>query len=175
MTMAPRLRKLVLTAHVMLSVGSLGAVAVFLLLAITGLTSQDAQLVRGAYIANGLIAWYIILPLILASLVIGIAQSLTTPWGLLRHYWVLAKLLITIATIAVLLLQMDGITYIAGAAAETPLSSTDLLELRRSQRFHAAGGLVVLSGLVALSIYKPRGMTRYGWRKQHEQRSSSKL
>jgi hypothetical protein len=94
---------------------------------------------------------------------------------LFRHYWVLAKLLITIATIAVLLLQMDGIIYIAGVAAETPLASTDLLELRRSQRFHAAGGLLVLSGLVALSIYKPRGTTRYGWRKQHEQRSSPKV
>src|SRR3546814_9466946 len=46
MTMTPRLRKFVLAAHVTSSVGSLGAVAVFLALAFAGLTSQDAQLVR---------------------------------------------------------------------------------------------------------------------------------
>src|SRR3546814_3156266 len=57
MTMTPRLRKFVLAAHVTSSVGSLGAVAVFLALAFAGLTSQDAQLVRAAYVANGFVAW----------------------------------------------------------------------------------------------------------------------
>ena len=49
--MRPRLRKFVLTAHVVSSVGWLGAIAVFLALAIAGLASQQAQLVRGAYLA----------------------------------------------------------------------------------------------------------------------------
>jgi hypothetical protein len=39
-------------------------------------------------------------------------------------------------------------------------------------RAHAAGGLVVLLVLVVLSIYKPRGLTRYGWRKHHAQRDA---
>ncbi|MPZ41316.1 MAG: hypothetical protein GEU95_25370 [Rhizobiales bacterium] len=173
MTMTSGLRKFVLAAHVTSSVGTLGAVTVFLALAVVGLTSQDAQMVRAVYIANGLIAWYIILPLILAALLIGVVQSLSTPWGLFRHYWVLAKLLLTIVTIYVLLNQMDGISYIAGVAAETTLSSADLRGLRNSLWNHAGGGLVVLLVLVGLSIYKPRGMTRYGWRKQHEQREAS--
>jgi hypothetical protein len=25
-----------------------------------------------------------------------------------------------------------------------------------------------------LSVYKPRGLTRYGWRKQHQQRSTQR-
>lgn len=172
MTMAPGLRKFMLVAHVTSSVGSLGAVAVFLTLAVIGLTSQDAQVVRAVYIANGFIAWYIILPLILAALVIGVVQSLSTTWGLFRHYWVIAKLLITVLTITVLLLQMEGISSIAGVATETALSSADLLGLRGSLRFHATGGLLVLLMLVALSVFKPRGMTRYGWRKQHERRAT---
>jgi hypothetical protein len=65
---------------------------------------------------------------------------------------------------------MEGIGYMARVAAETALSGADLLELRISLRFHAAGGLVVLLVTATLSVYKPRGMTRYGWRKQHEQR-----
>ncbi|MPZ12108.1 MAG: hypothetical protein GEU89_18145 [Kiloniellaceae bacterium] len=168
MGMAPRLRKFVLTAHVTASVGALGAVAVFLALAVAGLSSRNAQLVRAAYIANGLIAWTVILPLLLTALLIGLVQSLSTPWGLFRHYWVLAKFLLTIVTLYVLLNQLDRISQIAGVAAESTLSAAELLGLRRSLRFHAAGGLVVLLLLVALSIYKPRGMTRYGWRRQHE-------
>jgi len=173
MAMTPRLRKLTLTAHVTSSVGTLGAVAAFLVLAVAGLTSQDAQTVRAAYVAMELTAWFVIVPLVFAALLTGLVQALGTPWGLLRHYWVLVKLLLTVLTIVVLLLQMDGISYVASVAAETTLSSADLLGLRRSIRTHAAGGLLVLLVPVALSLYKPQGMTRYGWRKQHEQRPLS--
>ena len=81
----------------------------------------------------------------------------------------MAKLLLTLLTLIVLLLQMEGIAYIAAVAVETTLSSADLLGLRRSLVIHAAGGLLVLLVTTTLSVYKPRGMTRYGWRKQHNQ------
>ncbi len=68
MTMTPRLRKLALTAHVTCSVGWLGAVASFLVLSIAGLTSQDAEVVRGAYLAMNLIGLFIIVPMSLALL-----------------------------------------------------------------------------------------------------------
>jgi len=38
---------------------------------------------------------------------------------------------------------------------------------------HAGGGLLVLLVPMILSVYKPRGMTRYGRRKQHERRTES--
>lgn len=38
---------------------------------------------------------------------------------------------------------------------------------------HAGVGLLVLLVITGLNVYKPRGMTRYGWRKQHEQRTLS--
>jgi hypothetical protein len=103
----------------------------------------------------------------------GLVQSLGTTWGLFRHYWVLAKLLLNALVTIVLLLQMEGISYVAAAAAETALSDTDLLGLRRSIVTHAAGGLLVLLVPVALSIYKPRGMTRYGWRKRYERSTAA--
>ena len=53
--MPPGLRKVALTAHVTSSIGWFGAVAGFLALALVGLTSQDAQLVRAAYLAMELI------------------------------------------------------------------------------------------------------------------------
>jgi hypothetical protein len=168
MTMTPGLRKFALTAHVASSVGSLGAVAGFLVLAVTGLTSKDLQVVRAAYLAMELTAWYVIVPLVLASLVTGLVQSLGTPWGLFRHYWVVAKLLLNLVVTVVLLPQLEPIGYLADVAAETTFSNTDLYGLRISPVIHAAGGLLVLLVPVALSLYKPRGLTPYGWRKQHE-------
>jgi hypothetical protein len=168
MTMTPGLRKFALTAHVTSSVGTLGAVAGFLALAVAGLTSTDSEVVRAAYLAMELTAWYVIVPLVLASLVTGLVQSLGTPWGLFRHYWVVAKLLLNVLVTIVLLLQLELIGYLADVPAETMLSSADLRGLRVSPVIHAAGGLLVLLVPVALSLYKPRGLTRYGWRKQHE-------
>ncbi len=144
MIMTPRLSKFALTVHVATSVSLLGAVAAFLALAVAGLISRDAQIVRGAYVAMELTAWYVIVPLTFASLLTGIVQSLGTTWGLFRHYWVVAKLLLTVFATIVLLLQMGLIGYIAGVAAERTLSSTDLFEARISLVAHAAGGLLVL-------------------------------
>jgi hypothetical protein len=172
MTLSPRLRKSTLTVHVISSVGLLGAVAAFLILAVAGLVGRDAQTVRAAYTANGLTAWFLIVPLSYAALLTGIIQSLGTKWGLFRHYWVLAKLLLTVLAVIVLLLQMEGITYLAGVAAETTFSDADLIGLRRSIGLHAAGGVLVLLATTILSVCKPRGMTRYGWRKQNEARAA---
>ena len=166
MTMPPRLRKLALTAHVASSVGWLGALATFLALAVVGLIGRDAQTVRAAYLAMELIARSVIVPLAFASLATGIVQALGTPWGLFRHYWVLAKLLVTVLAAAVLLAQMGSIGYVAEAAAEKALSGADLREARTSLVAHAGGGLLVLLVPVALSVYKPRGLTRYGLRKK---------
>jgi hypothetical protein len=171
MTMTPRLRKFALTAHVTSSVGWLGAVAGFLAFAIAGLTSQDTQKVRAAYLATELITWFVIVPLSLASLLTGLVQSLGTTWGLFRHYWVLAKLLLTILATIILLLHTQPISYLAGVAAEMTLSSADLRGLRIQLVADAGAALLVLLITTTLSVYKPRGMTRYGWRKQHEQRT----
>jgi hypothetical protein len=65
--MTPRLRKFALTAHVTSSVGWLGAVVAYPALAITGLTSPDAQRVQAVYLAMELIGWYVIVPLRLAG------------------------------------------------------------------------------------------------------------
>ena len=172
MTLTPWLRKFALTAHVTSSIGWVGAVAGFLALAVAGLTSQDAQTVRAAYIAMDLTTRFVIVPLALASLLTGLVSSLGTTWGLFRHWWILVKLVITILATFVLLQQMEPISNLADVAAETTLSSAEAFEARISVVAHAGGGLLVLLVPTVLSVYKPRGMTRYGQRKQAEQRRS---
>jgi hypothetical protein len=169
MIMTPGLRKFALTLHVTCSVGTIGAVAAFLTLAVAGLISQDSQVVRAAYVSMDLTARLVIVPLVFASLLTGIIQSLGTSWGLFRHYWVLAKLLVNVLVTVVLLLQLELIAYLADAASGTALLSADVLSLRTSPVVHAAGGLLALLVPMALSIYKPRGLTKYGWRKQHQE------
>jgi hypothetical protein len=164
--MTPSLRRLALTAHITSSVGLLGSIAAFLSLAIVGLTSRDVQIVRSAYPAMELIARFVIVPLAFASLFTGLIQSLGTPWGLFRHYWIVSKLLITVFATAVLLVKMQLIGYAARLAEETILPSADLHAAGRQLVVHAAGGLLVLLVPTILSVYKPRGLTPYGQRMQ---------
>jgi hypothetical protein len=165
--MMARLRSFALTLHVACSVGLLGAIAAFLALAIAGLTGQDTQMVRAAYLALPPIARFVIVPLTLAALLTGLIQSLGTAWGLFRHYWVLLKLLLTTFAAMVLLLKIELIGDAARLAAATPLPLIELREIGLQLVVHAAGGLVVLLVPTILSVYKPPGLTRYGWRKQH--------
>ena len=169
MTLGPRLRRFALTAHIVFSIGWIGALAGFLALAVVGLISRDAETVRAAYLANDLINWIVIVPLALASLLTGIVQALFTEWGLFRNYWVLFKLLIIVTATVMLLGKTGPIGYVARVAADTTLSSADLRGVRLSILGHAVGGLLVLLWAAALGMYKPRGMTPYGWRKRHEQ------
>jgi len=173
MTMTPRLRKFALTAHVTFAVGWLGAVAAFLALAIAGVTSQDAQMVRAAYLAMEVIARFVIVPLSFAPLLTGPILSLGTPWGLFRHYWILAKLLITILSTIIMQVHMQPISLLAGAAAKTTLFSADLHEMQVQMVVASTAALLALLVATTLAVYKPRGMTAYGWRKQHERRTVS--
>ena len=169
MTMKHGLRKLALTAHVTSTVGWLGAVAGFLALAIAGLTSQDFQTVRATYLAMELTGWYVLVPLCLASLVTGLVMSLGTPWGLFRHYWVLIKFLITVASALILFMYTRTLSHLGDLARDTRLSINDLRN--PSPVVHAGLALLALLVTTTLSVYKPPGMTRYGQRKQREQRT----
>ncbi|MDO0911223.1 hypothetical protein QQM39_10255 [Streptomyces sp. DT2A-34] len=113
-----------------------------------------------------------IVPLAFASLLTGLVQSLGTTWGLSRHYWVLAKLALTVVATLLLLLHMQVVDHVADTAARTSLSGGDLGGMRDQLVFDAAAAVVVLLTNTALSIYKPRGLTRYGWRMQQAQRAN---
>src|SRR3712207_4028446 len=102
-------------------------------------TSQDAQTLRACYLAMELIAWYVIVPLALASLLTGIVMSLGTKWGLLQHYWVLISLLLTILATGVLLMETQTISYFADIAADPKASGEDLRAFGNTL-VHSVGG-----------------------------------
>ena len=170
MTMTPPLRKFMLAAHLTLSVGWIGAAAAYVALDVATATSQDPQRLRAAYLGMDLIVRDVIVPLALASLLTGVVMSVGTKWGLFRHYWVLISLLLTTIATLVLLDSTQAISSFAAVAA-APTTSGDGLRALPSTLVRSVGGTVVLLVILVLNVYKPQGMTRYGWRQQQKQRT----
>ena len=65
---------------------------------------------------------------------------------------------------------MHTVSYVAGVAVETPGAAVGGLP---GELVHAGVGMLVLLVIQVLNMYKPRGTTPYGWRKQQERRTVS--
>jgi hypothetical protein len=137
--------------------GWLGAVAAYLALAITGLTTREGSMASVAYRAMEVIGWLVIVPCSLTALLSGLVQALGTEWGLFRHYWIVAKLALTVPATAILLLHIPSVSRMARLALDAALATGDFVQLRTQLVVHAVGGLLVLLTITALSIYKPWG------------------
>jgi hypothetical protein len=124
-------RRLLLTLHVSSSASNLGATVLTLALLVgAGVGAAPTSL-------GTLCVYGVLVPLLVAGLLTGVVSALTSPWGLFRHGWVVKKLLLTLAAIAV------------GLAVVGPSTSWP--------RF--AGLAVVLALLLlttTLSVFKPR-------------------
>lgn len=169
--MSPGLRKFALTLHITCSVGWIGAVIAFLVLVIAAMSREDVQILRAVWIALDLLGFLAIIPLAIVSLLSGLVMSLGTKWGLFQHYWVLFSFALTVLAIFVLLGNMQSVRFLAGTLTDMDNSSIDMLRAGlQSELLHAGIGLVVLVVIQVLNVYKPRGLTSYGWRKQQKQR-----
>jgi hypothetical protein len=173
MTFSPLIRKLTLTTHITFSIGWFGAVVAFLGIAIVGLMSQQAAVVRSAYIILELTGWFVIVPFCLASLLTGVLESIGTPWGFFRYYWIVVKLFLTVAATILLLVHMQPISNFAKVAEASNLSDTDFRGLRIQFVADAGAALLVLLGITTISVYKPWGRTQYGINKENKRRKES--
>ena len=170
MRLGPGLRKFALAVHLTVSIGWLGAVAGYIALDVSTVVAQDAYTLRGAYLGMATVARYVIVPLALASLFTGVIVSVGTKWGLFRHYWVVISFVVTVIATLVLLVETRTIDALAVSAAD-PRVPVDALRALPNTLVHSVGGTLVLLVVLVLNIYKPRGLTRYGWRKQQQQRA----
>jgi hypothetical protein len=110
------------------------------------------------------LTWAVIVPRCLTSLGTGIVQSIGTPWGLFRHYWVVVKLVLTVVATVLLLLHTQPIGHLGYVAAAGACLDADLDGLRMQLVVDATAALAVLLGATALAVYKPRGLTPVGRR-----------
>lgn len=132
-------------------------------LAVAAVTSDDIETVRAAYVTLELTSAYVLVPLAVASLLTGLIQALGTSWGLFRHYWVIVKLVLNLFAATFLLLYLQTLSDLARLASA---SGADLAALSTpSPVVHAGAALLLLLVATTLSIFKPRGMTRFGQRR----------
>jgi hypothetical protein len=111
-----------------------------------------------------LIGWFVLIPLSLAALLTGLIQSLGTPWGLFKHWWVLVKFLMTVVATFILIQHMKSVSQMAEVASTITLSEAHFRSQQIQLFIHALGGLAVLFTAAWLSVYKPWGKTPHGRR-----------
>jgi hypothetical protein len=88
-----RARATWLTAHVISSVGWLGAEVAALVLCVTGMAATGSAS-RAMFVSADVLADTLLVPTSLVALVTGVVLGLGTRWGLVRYYWAFAKLVI---------------------------------------------------------------------------------
>jgi hypothetical protein len=164
--MSPPLRRALVTAHVVFSAGWTGCIAAYVVVTVAAIAADTDQAVRVCYEIMTDVVWWVVLPFDLASLVTGLLLATLTSWGLLRHRWVVAKLVLSLVATAVLLVYVGEIGYLAGLTERTPIGAADLETLQSPEGLlHSVGGAVVVLTAVVLGVWKPRGLTRYGARR----------
>lgn len=162
------MRKFVLATHLSLSVGWIGSVVAYLVLSVAAAVTRDVETITSSWVAMELVGWYAIVPIALGSLVTGILIALGTSWGLFRHYWVVISLVLTTFAAIVLLLHMPDVSALADVArgaSEGELAEHQYSRLGEGDLLHPGLGLVVLLVIQFLNVYKPPGLTPYGFRK----------
>ncbi len=147
-----RWRKLLLTVHVLTTVGLFGADLVLLTLGITSVLGAEP---RTVYPAAAAVGKTLLGPLAVASLATGLLLGALSQWGLLKYWWVVIKLAITVALTPVVLFVL--VPRLEAAAEAGRL----LTESERAQLVIAPG---VASSLLALNatlaVFKPHWRLR---------------
>ncbi|MBV8993211.1 MAG: hypothetical protein JO287_05820 [Pseudonocardiales bacterium] len=149
-----RARAALLTAHIAVSVGWLGLDGALVALEATGLGTGNPGERAGIAAAMAAIVVWVVVPVVSASLLSGLVLALTTPWGLVRYWWVIGKCCIAgVLTATGLVLMLPRLHQIIMGEAE-PVGVPLLIG--------RALALALLLGATGLSVVKPWGKTPHG-------------
>ena len=151
MRLPPGWRKALLTLHVVTSVGWLGVDLVQLTLAVAGVTGSDRTVV---YPALGFVGLTLFVPLSVVVWLVGVVSSLFTPWGLLKHWWVVTKLGLTTVMLGLVLFQLRP-----NLVRVTQLGAAVDAQTRHNLLMAASVSTTLLVVATILSTYKPWGRT----------------
>jgi hypothetical protein len=154
--LSPGQRKLALATHVVISVGLFGVYAAMLMLGIAGAAAADPELSAASYRAMSILK-NLVPPGALGIVVTGVVLSLGTSWGLLKHLWVVVKLVLTVAALPISILLV--FPSIQRAIAD-PTSESAPLTLMVA----AALVALALGAATVIAVYKPWGLVARGFR-----------
>ena len=162
--LSPSQYKLLLTAHVVVSVGWLGVVLAKIVLKVFAMTTGAPEIAAALYVATERLN-IAFPPLAIGTIVTGVLLSLGTKWGLVQHYWVATKIVLTVGVIATAVQLGTRIPQPTGRAVEEStilgLASSPMVLLLSLSIAH----LIMLLAATVLSTYKPWGKTWFGRRR----------
>ena len=144
--------KLLVTVHIVASVGWLGVAVAKLALGIAAVRTADPGLAQALLAAIGIID-RVFPPAAVLTFVSGIVLGLVTTWGIVQYTWVLTKLVLTIA-VPVTAIQF-GERLLDAALHGSPLTPVVSLVILH---------VFMLAAATVLSVYKPWGKTWFGLR-----------
>jgi hypothetical protein len=166
--MSRRRRKLVLTLHVITSVGWLGAAMAMTILLVAGLVTHNPALRHSAFAFMHVYDLAIMIPLGYLALVTGVLLSVGTNWGLLRHWWIVTKLVLTVVVLLFAGVFTSGWVLEAVArTAENPMADLGVLAVQLIANVAAFN--VVFWTNATISVFKPWGLTPRGHHKLTQQ------
>ncbi len=155
-------RRTLLAVHVITSVGWLGVSAVLLTVSLTAVLTDSTDAAAAAYWTEHLLGPLLVVPLSLLSFVTGVLLGVGTKWGLVRHVWVLVKLVLTtvavLLTLFVLLHQID----LAYAHSRPGVDRTVLGRTPGNLRDAGLVSTALYTFVTVVSVLKPWGLTRWG-------------
>ena len=158
--LAPRVRKAVLTVHIVSAGVWIGVDVLVAVLVGVGLGG-------GSVAARGLalraLAEFVVAPMLTSALVClgsGLLLGLATKWGLVRYWWVVVKLVMNVLLCVLIVVALQpgmadvGTAGVAVEAGQVPV--TDLSSLV----YPPTVSLTMLAVATVLSVYKPWGRVR---------------
>lgn len=157
--LTPTVRKVVLVLHIVAGIGWMGVdIALFVLL-VTARTTNDANLAASAFNAIRMIVPVAVPPLSLGILATGLILGLGTPWGLVRYWWVLVKLILSLVMTALVFLSLvpgvSSLQVLAAAGMSADAVRASLGPLPTQMMFPPVVSFLMLCVATVLSIFKP--------------------
>jgi hypothetical protein len=157
--LGPGARKVVMVLHAIAGIGWMGVdVALFVLLT-NARTTDDPALVASGFNAIAMIVPVAVPPLSLGVLVTGLLLGLGTRWGLVRYWWVLVKLalslVMTVLVFTSLLPAISGMTVLSATALSADALRASLGPLPTMLMFPPVVSFIMLGVAALLSIFKP--------------------
>jgi len=154
-------KQLIIVIHVLSVVCWLGGAMVMLLLGTYMLKAENGEQLYYTLDHMHLIDVVLIRYTALVALLTGILLSVWTNWGLFKHYWILIKLILTVALISFGIEYMgDWLSQIVRIGKQErflALSDAAFLNASYSLIGGAIANIVSLIFMTAISYFKPFG------------------
>lgn len=146
-------RKVALVGHVLSSVGWFGVAVAIVGCVVAAKVTAQPSFAHALYRVVAASGWLSV-PAGLVAAATGALLGLGTKYGLIRYWWVVVKILITIAVV------ITDALLVSAVAGDVAATGRPTPALYGSTSAH----IVVLTIAAVLSVIKPRGLTPWGRR-----------